>query len=162
MQVDLDILDQQDKIPVTEALEKMLGEIVRVCWQFEARAGSPEVSVVLCDNAFIRELNRNYRHIDEPTDVLSFPQEDTHGEGQMGVTLPLDDDGTVILGDVVISLERAMEQAGTYGHSFEREVGYLLAHGLLHLLGMDHNTEEERKGMRKREERILAQVQLAR
>lgn len=158
--IEIDILDQQDKFPVTPALEHLLGEIVRWCWHIEGRTGSPEVSIVLCDDEFIRVLNRDYRQIDQPTDVLSFPQEEPYADDLAELSPILDDE--VLLGDVVISLERAMEQAEAYDHSFEREVGYLLAHGLLHLLGMDHNTEEERQLMRDKEEQILAQVQLTR
>ena len=158
--MEIDILDQQDKFSVTPSLEHLLGEIFRSCWQIEARDGSPEVSIVLCDDDFIRGLNRDYRQIDQPTDVLSFPQEAPSADDPPGLSSPLDD--TVVLGDVIISLERAMEQAEAYGHSFEREVGYLLAHGLLHLLGMDHDTEEDRQSMREKEEKILAQVQLVR
>ena len=76
--------------------------------------------------------------------------------------MPALPDVPVVLGDVVISLERAREQAEAYGHSFEREVGYLLTHGLLHLLGFDHNSEEERSRMREKEEEILAEVNLIR
>lgn len=160
--MELTILNQQDKVPVLTDLQEMMGEIVRICWKQQGRPGSPEVSIVLCDNEQIRELNRDYRGIDESTDVLSFSQEEM-GEGEE-VVLQLSSDpaGPVLLGDVVISLEKAVEQSQSYGHSFEREVGYLLAHGLLHLLGMDHSTEEDRVRMREKEEQILAQLQLTR
>jgi probable rRNA maturation factor len=160
--MELDILNHQDKVPVLTELQETMGEIVRICWQLEGRPGSPEVSVVLCDNEQIRELNKNYRGIDESTDVLSFPQEEM-GEGEE-VVLQVSSDSAepVLLGDVVISLEKAVEQSQAYGHGLEREVGYLLAHGLLHLLGMDHSNEEDRARMREKEEQILAQVQLSR
>lgn len=160
--MELAILNQQDKVLVLAELEEMMAEIVKVTWELMGRSGTPEVSIVLCDNAGIKELNRDYRGIDEPTDVLSFPQEEL-GEGEDVVLQRTPDfDEPVILGDVVISLEKAVEQAESYGHSFKREVGFLLAHGLLHLLGMDHETEEERCHMREREEQILAKLQLAR
>lgn len=149
-------------LPVTARLEKLLGEIVEVAWRLEGRRGSPEVSIVLCDNDFIRQLNREYRHRDEPTDVLSFPQEEWDEGEAMPFAPPTGDDEVVILGDVIISLEKAVEQAEAYGHSFERETGYLLAHGLLHLLGMVHTTEKERQLMREKEEKILAELHLSR
>ena len=104
-----------------------------------------ELSVALVDDAHIQELNRTYRHLDEPTDVLSFPMNE---EG--------------LLGDVVINLERAEKQAADYGHSFQREVAFLLVHGILHLFGYDHETDEERGKMRDREEAILAGLGLVR
>jgi probable rRNA maturation factor len=160
--MELAILNRQDKVPVLAELQEMMGETVRICWQLEGRLGSPEVSVVLCDNEQIRELNRSYREIDESTDVLSFPQEEMGKGEEIMLQVSSDPDQPVLLGDVVISLEKAVEQAQSYGHSFEREVGYLLAHGLLHLLGMDHSTEEDRARMREKEEQILAQLQLTR
>ena len=160
--MELSILNQQDKVSVPAAIEEMMGEIVKVTWEAMDRRGRPEVSVVLCDNARIKELNRDYRGIDESTDVLSFPQEEL-GEGEDVILQRSPElDELVVLGDVVISLEKAVEQAQSYGHSFEREVGFLLVHGLLHLLGMDHGTEEEQRQMREKEEQILTKLQLAR
>ena len=156
------ILNEQEKMPVPESLHEMMIEVVEVCWRVMARQGTPEVSILLCDNQQIQELNRDYRGIDEPTDVLSFPQEEM-GEGEeVFLQMPALSDEPVLLGDVVISLEKAKEQAQAYGHSFEREVGYLLTHGLLHLLGLDHGTEDERILMREKEEEVLAQLQLTR
>jgi len=100
------------------------------------------VSITFTDNESIRELNREYRDIDRATDVLSFPMDD---EG---------DD--VVLGDIVISLERAKEQAIEYGHSLEREISFLCVHSTLHLLGYDHETgEEDEKEMFMKQEEIL-------
>jgi probable rRNA maturation factor len=160
--MELSILNQQDKVSVPAAIEEMMGEIAKVTWEAMDRRGRPEVSIVLCDNARIKELNRDYRGIDESTDVLSFPQEEL-GEGEDVILQRSPElDELVVLGDVVISLEKAVEQAQSYGHSFEREVGFLLVHGLLHLLGMDHGTEEEQRHMREKEEQILTKLQLAR
>lgn len=109
-----------------------------------------EVGIVLTSDEEVRALNRLHRGREAPTDVLSFPL-----EPDWQSPYPL-------WGDVVISLERAREQAREYGHSWEREVGYLAVHGLLHLFGYDHATEEERAEMRRCEEAILARVQLER
>lgn len=114
-----------------------------------------EVGVTFVDDVAIQSLNREYRGKDVPTDVLSFPQDDDDGffvpEG-----VPR------ILGDIVISLPRAAEQAGDYGHSMEREVVYLAVHGLLHLLGYDHEDSQEQSIMRQREEEVMARIGLGR
>lgn len=125
-----------------------------------------EVSIVLTDDSEIRELNRSYRGIDEATDVLSFPMDDDFGVDDMG----LDDSGfddvavdqPMPLGDIVISVERARAQALEYDHSFQRELGFLLVHGLLHLLGYDHDSAPSQDEMRDREEAILNDLGLAR
>ena len=107
-----------------------------------------ELSVVLCDNAYIHELNKTYRNIDRPTDVLSFALNEGEEEGYDGPD-------TKLLGDIVISLDKTQEQAEEYGHSFERELAYLTVHGMLHILGYDHMTDEETAEMRKEEEFVL-------
>jgi len=114
-----------------------------------------EIGLTFVDNVTIQKLNRQYRGNDVPTDVLSFPQDDDDGfivpEG-----LPR------VLGDIVISLPRAAEQAAEYGHSLEREVVYLSVHGLLHLLGYDHENSEEKNQMRQREEEVMTRIGLGR
>jgi probable rRNA maturation factor len=110
-----------------------------------------ELSVVLTDDAELRDLNRTYRGVDAPTDVLSFPQRE--GEGNPAPNL---------LGDVVISVPRAVEQAERYGHSTAREVGFLTVHGILHLLGWDHQTAEEEARMMAASEAILQGLGLVR
>lgn len=107
-----------------------------------------ELSVVLCDNAYIHELNKTYRNIDRPTDVLSFALNEGEEEGYDGPD-------TKLLGDIVISLDKTLEQADEYGHSFERELAYLTVHGMLHILGYDHMTDEDKTEMRKEEEFVL-------
>ncbi|HHX73457.1 MAG TPA: rRNA maturation RNase YbeY [Firmicutes bacterium] len=108
-----------------------------------------EISLTVCDNAAIREINKTWRQVDEPTDVLSFP---LWGEEE---TVPR---GRVPLGDIVISLEKALAQAEEYGHSPEREILYLFTHGVLHLLGYDHMEEADRQKMRAAEEKLLHAV----
>ncbi len=107
-----------------------------------------ELSVVLCDNAYIHELNKTYRNIDRPTDVLSFALNEGEEEGYDGPD-------TKLLGDIIISLDKTREQAEEYGHSFERELAYLTVHGMLHILGYDHMTDEDKAEMRKEEEFVL-------
>lgn len=126
-----------------------------------------EVSVVLTSDEEIRELNHQYRGIDSPTDVLSFPL--LEGEHEGAVLNPSDfahgDDPQgepIALGDVVISLERAKSQAQEYGHALTRELAFLTVHGILHLLGYDHESEELERVMRAKEEAILNSLDLRR
>ncbi len=114
-----------------------------------------ELSVTFVGLDEIHEMNREYRGVDRPTDVLSFPQfEDLEEE--------IPEVGEICLGDVVICREKAEEQAEEFGHSFERELVYLFTHSVLHLLGYDHMEEDEKKVMRQREEEIMEQIGLMR
>lgn len=123
-----------------------------------------EVNVVLTDNDGIHEVNREFRQIDRPTDVLSFPFIEYEQEGDFSV---IDEEeaeeyfnletGEVMLGDIMISLEKVVEQAKSYGHSKERELAFLTAHSMLHLFGFDHMEEEERIRMERLQEEILSQ-----
>lgn len=117
-----------------------------------------ELSVTFVTNERIQEINREYRGKDYPTDVISFALEEI-GEGEIQVSgneLPR------VLGDIIISIKKAHEQAGEYGHSFEREIGFLAVHGLLHLLGYDHENEEDEKKMFARQRVILDEYGLQR
>ncbi|MCL4318667.1 MAG: rRNA maturation RNase YbeY [Firmicutes bacterium] len=111
-----------------------------------------ELSIVLSDDSAIRKLNKTYRGVDRATDVLSFSQR----EGEDG------DSDLAVLGDIVISLDRAHEQAREYGHSFEREMGFLVVHGILHLLGWDHEKADEEAVMMAKTEEILKEIGLVR
>lgn len=115
-----------------------------------------EVGVVFADDAYIRGLNRDYRSIDAATDVLSFALD----EGDE----PAVQDGPEekLLGDIIISLETAARQADEFGHGLEREVAYLAVHGMLHLVGYDHEQEEDKAAMRRREEDILGALGIVR
>jgi probable rRNA maturation factor len=108
------------------------------------------VSLVLTDDAGIAALNREFRGVDAPTDVLSFPQLDAAGP-----VTAVPADAPLLLGDIVVSLQRAEAQAHEYGHTRARELGFLLAHGLLHLLGYDHETATEAATMEARQEAVL-------
>lgn len=114
------------------------------------------ISIQIVDDATIQQLNWEYRQIDAPTDVLSFPQWE---EDEERITIPNE---PTPLGDIVISLPRAKQQAADYGHSLERELGFLGVHGFLHLLGYDHQTPVEEKKMFTRQEEILQQIGLQR
>ncbi len=123
--------------------EEFLLNIARTVLKREGIA-SGDLSIALVDDAEMEKLNREYRSCNETTDVLSFPL----GEDQ--------------LGEIIISWPRAKEQARDYGHSLERELGFLLVHGILHLLGYEHQKEEGRKTMRRKEEEILSYLGLER
>ena len=108
------------------------------------------MSVLLCNNEVIHQLNKEYRGIDRPTDVLSFAL----NEGdEIDVEVE-----THLIGDLIISLERTAEQAEEYGHPFERELAYLTVHGCLHILGYDHMTDEDKAEMRREEEFVLGNL----
>ncbi|MEB3186769.1 MAG: rRNA maturation RNase YbeY [bacterium] len=149
--MDIWLEDEQDR-PLDaghwrSVMERML--------RHEEQDARTEISVTFVDDASIQELNREHRGKDRPTDVLSFPQWDPEDE-LPPAPLPIP------LGDIVISVETAERQASEYGHSLEREIGFLLAHGLLHLLGLDHETPEEESVMRERQRRLLEAVGLSR
>lgn len=144
--------NEQDKLPITYKLKMLIREAVEATLDFEDYRNICEVSVTFTDNEGIRELNGKFRQIDRPTDVLSFPLFDFEGNSDE----PPVDEMMNMLGDIVISLERAKEQADEYGHSFEREVAFLTVHSMLHLLGYDHETgEEDDKNMRARQSEIM-------
>ena len=131
--------NDQEKISLTYKTKMLVREAIEATLD-EVQYGNPcEVSVTFTDNEGIHVLNKRFRGVDRPTDVLSFPLFDYEGESEE----PPVDELMGILGDIVISLEQAEAQAKEYGHSFEREVAFLSAHSMLHLLGYDHETNEE-------------------
>jgi probable rRNA maturation factor len=157
------IANEQDKIEVTPEIEDVIKKVAEAVAEAEECAFDSEVSVTLTDNEQIHALNREHRGIDRPTDVLSFPMLEFDEDG-VAEDCDFDMDGElVLLGDIVISMERAAEQAEEYGHSLIREVGFLTAHSMLHLLGYDHvdNPEGERV-MREKEEAVLESLGITR
>jgi len=123
------------------------------------------VEFAFVDGEEIRRLNRELRQTDKITDVLSFPALD----GIKGQPLKkkdhafeLDEEGNLLIGSIAVCKERAKEQAEEYGHSFERELNYLLVHGIMHCLGYDHTTEDEKSEMREQEERVLEKAGITR
>lgn len=144
------MINQQDRVEFTPALEASLRGIADEAAQRLGISSSSELSLLLVDNEYIKELNFMYRGKDEATDVLSFAMNEL-GEEEPELE-ELDDIN--MLGDIVISVEQAWHQSQEYGHSLERELGYLLVHGLLHLLGYDHESEREQKLMREWEEKL--------
>ena len=144
------VADLQDvvKIPAEQLL--LLEEVGNLALRLEGKSLACEVSVVLVDNDYIQELNFTYRGSDCPTDVLSFNLQDNN--------TALEEEE--ILGDVIISVEKAQEQAHVYGHTLQREIAFLAIHGILHLLGYDHDTIETEQEMSARKELILKKFKL--
>lgn len=143
----------QDKFPVGFQLKALLRRTVKATLKYEGIKNKTEVSVTFADDESIRKLNAEYRNLDRPTDVLSFPIEDD--------VEAADESQVLMLGDIVISLERAAVQAEEYGHSFKREVAFLCAHSMLHLLGYDHELGEEQDvDMRRRQREIMKMMRL--
>lgn len=121
--------------------------------------------IIFTDEQGIRELNARTRSVDSVTDVLSYPSFDGDPEGeilQARHPFEIDEDGCVFIGSIVICRKRAEEQAAEYGHSVEREINYLAAHGVCHLLGYDHMEEADKAKMREKEEKVLAKIHLTR
>ena len=137
-----------------EILETMKKSAAR-CLELEGVDESrTEISVSFVEAEEIKRLNAEYRQVDSVTDVLSFPQFDDMSD--------IPEEGEICLGDVVICRQRAEEQAAEFGHSFEREIIYLFTHSILHLLGYDHMTDEDKSEMRAREEEVMEYLGIGR
>ena len=148
------ISNKQKDVEIPTGVRMLVRRCCHAVLQLENFEGYAEISVTFVNNEQIRELNNHYRNKDSATDVLSFP---------MGENGKYDTDletGAQILGDVVISMEKVVEQAERFGHSLQREIGYLTAHSVLHLLGYDHMTNLEKVHMRENEELVMNQLGL--
>lgn len=151
------IENQQKAIKVPTGVRMLIRRCCHAVLELEGFEGSAEVDVSLVDNPRIHEINMEQRNIDAPTDVLSFPL----GEGGVYDQNPAT--GAYMLGDIVISMEKAKAQAEEFGHTLQREVGYLTVHSMLHLLGYDHvNGGLEAVRMREKEEAVMLSVGLPR
>ncbi len=158
MTIEIDY-EAETELPVS--YEKIINDIIPAALEYEGCPYETEVNVLITDNEGIRSINRENRGIDAPTDVLSFPMIDF---GSPSDFEPVEEDeeeyfdpdtGDLVLGDIVISADKVIEQAEAYGHTPERELAFLLAHSMLHLCGYDHMDDEEREVMEKRQEEIL-------
>ncbi|CDI50203.1 rRNA maturation RNase YbeY [Clostridium tetani] len=161
--------NRQNKIKTQEDLDKLINEIIDYALKKEGVDIGYEISVIYVDNEIIKEINNDTRGINKETDVLSFPMleypkgrvfSESYREYSFGVEYL--NEGNLVLGDIVLSLEKALEQSKEYNHSFLREVCYLVVHSVLHLLGYDHIEEEEKVIMRKKEEEILESFNISR
>lgn len=148
--------NNQEKEIISYGLKMLIRHSVEATLLYEEIDDHCEVSVTFVDNEEIREINRKFRNIDRATDVLSFPLFDEDGMDAHVEELDC------MLGDIVLSLERAREQAAEFGHSFEREVAFLTVHSVLHLLGYDHElSDEDDADMRRRQTEIVEKMGLS-
>ena len=157
------IENEQDDILISEEIESTIKTVIDASLAYENCDFDAEVSVTIVNNEAIREINRVTRDIDRPTDVLSFPMLYFDENGDI-IDSDYDMDGDVlVLGDIVISAERAKEQAEEFGHSFRREIAFLTVHSMLHLLGYDHVDDPEgEKIMFRKQEEILDKLGITR
>lgn len=148
MEVNID--NRQSKIKIKGEIYLLIKKVIKECLESEKGDVNYEISVSLVDNKEIRKLNRDYRGIDSSTDVLSFPLNENFNH-----KMPIP-----ILGDIIISVEKALEQSQEYKHSLYREIGYLTAHSMFHLMGYDHIEEDDKKIMREKEKNIMEKINL--
>lgn len=139
--------NRQDLIKIDEEIEKIVEKSIEAALKEIEFTDDYEVSVSFVGDNEIHELNRDYRGVDRTTDVLSFP---------------MDDEFTNMLGDIVININKVIEQAKEYGHSEKREISYLTVHSSLHLMGFDHEEEEDKKDMRAVEDRVMEKLEISR
>ena len=151
-----------DEIEENKEYENKVLQVIEKCFEEEKLKNlNLYISITLTTPSNIRKLNKEYRNIDKETDVLSFPMFEKYEIDKIvekQEKLPLEE----TIGDIVISVERVEEQAKEYGHSFERELSYMLVHGFYHLMGYDHIEEEDKKIMRPKEEKILSELNILR
>ena len=146
--MDFYIDNRQNKYDITGSLEKIIEDIINESLKVEGLSNNYEVSISFVENDEIRALNKDYRGVDKETDVLSFPIEE-----DFEVTTPL-------LGDIIISMDKALEQASEYGHTIEREIAYLIAHSMFHLMGYDHMNDDEKEIMRRQEKQVMKNLMI--
>lgn len=139
--------NRQDLIKIDEEIENIVEKSIEAALKEIEFTDDYEVSVSFVCDEEIHELNRDYRGVDRTTDVLSFP---------------MDDEFTNMLGDIVININKVIEQAKEYGHSEKREISYLTVHSTLHLMGFDHEEEEDKKEMRAVEDRVMEKLEISR
>ena len=138
--------------------EKIIYKVIKKCFEIEDLLNSNlYVNIILTTPENIRKFNKQYRNIDKETDVLSFPMFEKEELEKAKLSKNID-----VLGDMIISIDRVLDQAKEYGHSFERELAYMVVHSFYHLLGYDHMVEEDKKIMREKEERVLNILEIKR
>lgn len=148
--------------------EEIVNTVIEACLDFENCPYEVEVNVIFTDNTGIQEINKEYRHIDAPTDVLSFPLVDYEYPADFEHVEEQAEDyfnpetGELMLGDIILSVDKIVEQAEAYGHSEKRELAFLVAHSMLHLMGYDHMEDEERKIMEEKQSKILEDLGITR
>ncbi|NLO09250.1 MAG: rRNA maturation RNase YbeY [Clostridiales bacterium] len=146
----------------------LINRVVEGCLDYEDCPYETEISILLTDDNEIREINRQFRGFDKPTDVLSFPAIEYKRAGDFS---DLEEDsgenfnpetGELILGDIVISVDRAILQSEEYGHSITREIAFLTAHSMFHLMGYDHMSDEQRESLEEKQKQVLDRLEIFR
>lgn len=161
-------LEEEAEVKFGFNYSELAEKIVDFCLDYSNFPYEAEVNLTLTDNNGIHEINKEFRNIDRPTDVLSFPmlQYETPGDFSFLEDENSDDfnpdTGEAMLGDIVISVDKVIEQAESYGHSVEREYAFLITHSMLHLFGYDHMEEEEAKVMEEKQKDILQKMNILR
>ncbi|MDF2610492.1 MAG: rRNA maturation RNase YbeY [Lachnospiraceae bacterium] len=161
-------IEYETEINLNLNYKEIITKVVDMSLDLEQCPYEVELNVILTDNQEIQEINRQYRKIDAPTDVLSFPLVDYKEPSDFSGLEEAADDyfnpetGELLLGDIILSVEKVMEQAKEYGHSKERELAFLTAHSMMHLFGYDHMEEEERLLMETRQNKVLEELQINR
>ncbi len=161
-------LEKEVEIAFDFPYEKLAERVVKHCLDYVSFPYEAEVNLTLTDNKGIHVINKEYRQIDRPTDVLSFPMLNYEAPGNFAFLEDEDsndfnpDTGEAMLGDIIISVDKVLEQAESYGHSVEREYAFLITHSMLHLFGYDHIKEDEAKVMEEKQKEILVQMNILR
>lgn len=162
------LLEQETKVEWDFPYKEVIEEVILAAMDFEGCPYEAEISVTLTDNEGIRQINREFRGIDRPTDVLSFPMIEYQIPGDFSHVEDETDEnfnpetGELLLGDILISTEKVEEQAEKYGHSLKRELAFLTAHSMFHLFGYDHMEEEERIRMEQKQNKLLDMLGIGR
>lgn len=161
-------VDNETDVSFSFDVEELVAKVANAVLDMEACPYEAQVNVLITDNEGIRTFNREYRDIDKETDVLSFPNVDFEEEGVFDISEDAEADyfdpesGELILGDIILSVDRIKEQAESYGHSILREFAFLVAHSMFHLCGYDHMEEAEAKRMEEKQEAVLQTLQITR
>lgn len=161
-------LEEECEVPFDFDYQALAERVVAFCLEHEHFPYEAEVNLTLTDNEGIHELNREYRQIDRPTDVLSFPMLSYEQAGDFSFLEEESDDdfnpdsGEVMLGDIVISVDKVLEQSESYGHSPRREFAFLIVHSMLHLFGYDHIEAEDAAVMEPKQRQILGEMEILR
>ena len=165
MHIEIEYSYEEKFIPT---YQEIIENVVNTALDYEQCPYEAQVYVLLTDNEEIHQVNREQRQIDRPTDVLSFPMASYNRPADFSDLEEREPDafhpesGELMLGDILISMDKVREQAGEYGHSPERELAFLTAHSMLHLMGYDHMTEEEAKVMERKQTEILDDLGISR
>lgn len=152
------LIDNRTDFELTDEIKETLEMVCLKSLQYEEFNEDCEISLSIVTNEEIHDINKQFRNIDSPTDVLSFPQL-TFEEGEEA---DVNENGEIVLGDIIISIDRANEQAEEYGHSLKRELAFLSVHSMLHLMGYDHMVPEEEEDMFRRQKEILIEAGIPR